>query len=122
VDWTARMGVLSTRNRQLGDAMTDRATVALQQAGAARHRRSVRLSPDELRIVAGLAAGRTYRAIATEVGLAPATIAYHANRLQQRLGVGNNVALVAIALVTGILLPGQWPPALSGVTEVDLPG
>jgi DNA-binding NarL/FixJ family response regulator len=74
-----------------------------------------------LRVLKGVAAGATYRAIATELYLSPATIAYHADRLKKRFGVANNAALVAIALVTGLLTVDAWPPELTGLSEVDAP-
>lgn len=78
-------------------------------------------SPPELRVLKRLAGGGTYRTIAAELYLSPTTIAYHADRLQKRLGVANNAALVAAAFMLGLLSLEVWPPELTGLTEVQPP-
>ena len=80
----------------------------------------VRLTTAELAVLRRLASGATYRTIATELFLSPATIAFHAAKLQRRLKVSNNVALVAVAICTGVLSAGAWPPELTGMAEIDL--
>ena len=79
----------------------------------------VRLTTPQLRVLAHLAAGQSYQAIAEELHLSCATIAFHAARLQKRLGVSNNTALVAIAFITGLLTTDIWPPQLSGRIDID---
>lgn len=81
----------------------------------------VRCSPKELRVLSALAAGKTYEVVATELHLAPSTVRFHAAQLQRRFGVSNNAALAALAVLTGLLMPGQWPPELSGLMEIELP-
>ena len=85
-------------------------------------RRSVKFSAPELRVLEQLAMGKTYRQVADSLHLAPATVAFHASRLQELLGVTNNVALVAIAIVFGLLTNNEWPLQLTGLAEIDVFG
>jgi len=80
----------------------------------------VRCTPGELRIIGALAAGKTYEVVARELHLAPSTVRFHAAQLQRRFKVSNNAALIALAVISGLLAPGEWPPVLSGRAEVDL--
>ena len=80
----------------------------------------VRLTTPQLRVLKRLAAGDTYQAIAEELHLSCATVAFHAARLQKRIGVSNNTALVAVALIAGLLSVDGWPPQLTGLTDIDL--
>lgn len=80
----------------------------------------VQLTTPQLRVLKRLAAGRSYRDIAEELHLSCATVAFHTGRLQKRLGVTNNTALVAVALIAGLLSIDGWPPQLTGLHDIDL--
>lgn len=82
-------------------------------------RRRLRFSTSELRVLKLLAQGHTYQAIAAQLFLSPATVAFHVGKLQARLHVPNNAALVAVSLVVGLLAADQWPPQLTGITDID---
>ncbi|MFI6689665.1 helix-turn-helix transcriptional regulator [Streptomyces sp. NPDC050485] len=69
-----------------------------------------RLTPQEARILALVAAGRTTSVIDRTVGLSADGVNYHLVRMGRRLDVPNRTALVAKAYVLGVLSPTAWPP------------
>ncbi|MEV7544084.1 PAS domain-containing protein [Streptomyces sp. NPDC089915] len=69
-----------------------------------------RLTAQESRILALVAAGATTAAVARTVALGSDGVNYHVTRLARRLGVANRTALVARAYVLGLLSPTAWPP------------
>ena len=61
-------------------------------------------------IAAGLTAGQA----AQRLSVATSTIEDHLRAMRQRTRTRNSVELVARAFAAGILVPGFWPPRLSG--------
>src|SRR5215467_14257057 len=61
-------------------------------------------------IAAGLTAGQT----AQRLSVATSTIEDHLRAMRERTRTRNSVELVARAFAAGILVPGSWPPRLSG--------
>jgi len=61
-------------------------------------------------IAAGLTAGQA----AQRLSVATSTIEDHLRAMRERTGTRNSVELVARAFAAGILVPGSWPPRLSG--------
>lgn len=107
---------LASRWASKGEGMPRRDATRSAVQGEQRH---LRFSLSELRVLRLLAEGRTYQAIAAELYLSPATVAFHVGKLQARLRVPNNAALVAVSLVMGLLTADQWPPQLTGITDID---
>lgn len=67
-----------------------------------------------------VAAGRTTRAIARELGLSPATVATYVRRLYAKLGVQSRGALVAALAMRG-LLPLHPVPGAAGTAVAPGP-
>lgn len=82
-------------------------------------RRRIRLPAGELHILEMIAHGDTYQAIGSQLHLSAATVAYHVHNLRSQLRASNNVTLVAIAVVAGLLTNDQWPLQLTGVIDID---
>lgn len=76
------------------------------------------ISRNQAEILAGLARGEKYGTIANRLFMTASTVSYHVARLQSRLSVPNRAALVAIAVVAGVLSPDQWPMEISGVLHL----
>lgn len=89
-------------------------------ASGGSERSRVTFTEQELRVLQLLARGDTYQSVARNLFVSPATVAYHASRMQRQLGVSNNAALVAAAVVTGLLAARGWPLELTGVTDIDV--
>ncbi len=82
--------------------------------------RLVHLSMVDAQILTRFAYGETYRAIAKRLYLSPATVAYHAGRIQRRLRVSSMTAAVALAIIAGVLTADTWPIEAAGILEIDL--
>lgn len=80
----------------------------------------ITVSQAELRVLRLIGRGLTYSEIARQLGLSAATIAFHAVQMRSRLRVTNNVALVAVSIVYGLLTSDSLPIDLTGATDVEL--
>lgn len=67
-------------------------------------RRTV-LTPREVEVLGGIAAGATARGVADTMGISPKTVENHKERIFSKLGVQNQTHAVAIALRQGWLSP-----------------
>jgi DNA-binding CsgD family transcriptional regulator len=88
-----------------------------RQMGRNPSRRQV--SPRQVEILVLLSSGETYKAIAHRLNLSTATVSYHVGRLQLLFQTRSLPALVALAIVSGILTNNQWP--LEGTGDLLLP-
>ncbi|MFJ2606336.1 LuxR C-terminal-related transcriptional regulator [Streptomyces sp. NPDC091279] len=68
------------------------------------------LTRTEVRILTGLAAGRSTDSLSQELRLGRKDVEYHIGVMLRRLAVPNRTALVAKAYSLRILRPGEWPP------------
>jgi DNA-binding CsgD family transcriptional regulator len=75
-------------------------------------RRSV--SARQVEILVLLSQGETYKAVAHRLHLSPGTVSYHVGRLQMLFQTRSLPALVALAIISGILTNNQWPPDGTG--------
>lgn len=63
------------------------------------------------------AIGFSTREVAAQLGLSPQAISYHVGKLLQLTGTRNRTALIAMALVKGLLSSDQWPPQVQRSSE-----
>ena len=84
-------------------------------------REDLRFSDRELRILCDIAAGATNEEVAARLGLSAHTVAGHLRVMLSCSQARNRAELVARAYAAGILIPGVWPPALSGRRNLQLP-
>lgn len=59
-----------------------------------------------------IAAGLSYKEIATQLSIAEQTVAVHAHSMRSKLAVRNNASLVAAAVVYGLLSSSEFPLSL----------
>ena len=79
------------------------------------------LTRREREVLAGIAAGVPYKAIACELGISERTVKAHALRIREKLGATNNVQLVLLAIRCE-LLPAEgarMPQDASGRPRSD---
>jgi DNA-binding CsgD family transcriptional regulator len=76
--------------------------------------RATELSDAELRVIELVARGETHKSVARQLGLSVSTVSFHLANARRRLGVENNVALVAMMILLGQAVPGSWPPEFLG--------
>lgn len=74
----------------------------------------VSLTDRELGILRHVAVGATNEETAARLNLSTHTVAGHLRAMLGRCQARNRAELVARAYAAGILLPGVWPPLLSG--------
>jgi DNA-binding NarL/FixJ family response regulator len=84
-------------------------------------REDLRFSDRELWILRHIAAGATNEEAAASLNLSAHTVAGHLRVMLGRSQARNRAELVARAYAAGILVPGVWPPALSGRRYLQLP-
>lgn len=75
----------------------------------------------ELAILRQIAAGDTNEEVAAALSVSVHTVAGHLRSMLIRSLARNRVELVARAYAARILIPGVWPPRLSGRRRIDLP-
>lgn len=68
----------------------------------------------ELGILRHVAAGATNEEAAACLNLSAHTVAGHLRAMLRRSKARNRAELVARAYAAGVLVPGKWPPGLSG--------
>jgi DNA-binding NarL/FixJ family response regulator len=69
------------------------------------------LTPRELQVVRGIAAGESNRDVAARLGLSEATVKYYVTAIYDKLGVSNRAELAALAVARGLT---EEPPAGGG--------
>jgi DNA-binding CsgD family transcriptional regulator len=73
-----------------------------------------KLSERQTEILVLLARGEAYKSIASRLSLSPGTVSYHVGRLQQIFQTRSLPALIALAIISGILSNDQWPVVATG--------
>lgn len=56
-----------------------------------------------------VAAGKGRHEVAAALHMSPANVAYHLSRMSRKFDVKSQAALVAAALVAGVLTSDRWP-------------
>jgi DNA-binding CsgD family transcriptional regulator len=79
----------------------------------------IRITARQAEILEGVGQGLTFATIARRLSLSPATVAYHVGQMQMKLHTGSLPALVALAMVGGILTNDQFPLQLTGNLILD---
>lgn len=74
------------------------------------------LSPREVAVLEGIAAGRSSQQLARLLGVSQKGVDYHVKKLGDLLDAPNRTALVARAYASGVLLPHTWPPRAASAT------
>lgn len=77
------------------------------------------LTAQQVEILVGVSRGHAYKTIAQKLRLSPATISYHVSSMQKRLGAPSLPALIALAIVAGVLTNDQWPIEATGSLFLD---
>jgi len=72
------------------------------------------LTDQQTRILRLTAEGYDARAIARRLGLSARTVEDHQAAMRHRAGTHSAAELVARCYAAGILVPGCWPPSVSG--------
>lgn len=88
---------------------------------AQNYREELRFNDRELRILRDIAAGATNEEVAARLGLSAHTVAGHLRVMLSRSQARNRAELVARGYATGLLVPGVWPPLLSGQRCLGVP-
>lgn len=73
------------------------------------------LTDRELEVLILLAGGQRNSGIASSLHISIRTVEQHIANMQEKLSATTRTELVALAYAMGILRPGTWPPAWSGV-------
>lgn len=79
----------------------------------------ITITARQAEILEGVGQGLTFTTIAERLSLSPATIAYHVGQLQAKLHTGSLPALVALAMVSGVLTNDQFPLQMTGSLLID---
>ena len=66
-----------------------------------------RLTARERDVLEGIAAGRTNKDIAQQLGMRPKTVMHHCAAIYRKLGVKTRAEATAVALRTGLIDPGR---------------
>jgi DNA-binding CsgD family transcriptional regulator len=74
------------------------------------------LTAREIRVLCLVAAGLSNTRISESLHLSSHTIDRHLGNMLRRSSADNRAALVARAYYAGVLVPGIWPPSVSGRT------
>lgn len=77
------------------------------------------LTDRQVEILVRLSRGDAYKTIARHLRLSPATVSYHVAKMQTIFNARSLPALVALAIVAGILTSDQWPIEATGQLLVD---
>ncbi|WP_434315709.1 response regulator transcription factor [Leifsonia sp. P73] len=85
-----------------------------------RSRLSVRITKRQAEVLVRLAHGLTHREIAEELSTTVHTVAHHISALQDRLEARNRPAIVARAVVAGLLDVTYWPITLTGCVAGEI--
>jgi DNA-binding NarL/FixJ family response regulator len=78
-----------------------------------------KLTERQVDILVQLSNGDAYKSIASRMRLSQAAIAYHVGNMQRLLGAPSLPALVALAIVAGVLTSDQWPIEATGDYFID---
>lgn len=78
------------------------------------------LSPVQVDILKHLARGESYKTIATRLRMTTDGIQYHITQLRQLLQLRSLPAIIALAIVAGVLTADQWPVDATGELFIDL--
>lgn len=81
---------------------------------------SARITKRQAEVLVRLAQGLTHREIADDLSITVHTVAHHISALQERLGARNRPAIVARAVVAGLLDVSYWPVTLTGCVAVEI--
>lgn len=79
----------------------------------------VALTNLDVDILLGLSGGETYKSLASSLHVSAATVAYHIKQMHQKLGTKSAPALVALAIVSGLLTNDLWPIEASGLLVIQ---
>ncbi|MFW8744914.1 LuxR C-terminal-related transcriptional regulator [Mesorhizobium japonicum] len=83
-----------------------------------RHSCSHCLSERDIDVLVEMAAGKARDEIATALHMSTANVAYHITRMSKKLRVRGQAAMVAAALVAGVLTSDRWPVLATAVNCV----
>jgi DNA-binding CsgD family transcriptional regulator len=82
--------------------------------------RTKMLSPTQVDILKYLARGDSYPAIARRLGMTPHGIQYHLTSMRHIFQTKSIPAILAMAIVAGVLTSNQWPIEATGDLFIDL--
>ncbi|WP_158614328.1 LuxR C-terminal-related transcriptional regulator [Frondihabitans sp. PhB188] len=78
------------------------------------------LTPTQVDILKHLARDESYDTVAEKLDMTPNGVRYHLARIRDLLHINGVPAIIALAIVAGILTYNQWPVESTGELFIDL--